>query len=236
MEYGGFIKLLSIDVEKHRRIAVVGGGGKTSLIFRLAEELVSSGKKVIITTTTHMAYDPDRPYAEAGDWKTLYRNLDRFSYTVTAVMDPEKGKIGSPSQEILNMLPEKCDVLLTEADGAKRFPLKVPESWEPVIPQGTDLVIGVTGLDCLGKSIRETAHRPWNVAAFLEKNENDPVEPEDIIKIAQSRNGLRKSVKNRDYRVYLNKLDTLKIPEIAEKICSDLKEEGICAVCGTLKV
>ena len=70
-----YVQLINIDPQKHRRIAVVGGGGKTSLIFRLAEELKATGRKVIVTTTTHMAYDRTRSYAEAGDWEKLKYNL-----------------------------------------------------------------------------------------------------------------------------------------------------------------
>lgn len=235
MKQVDFIKLLNIDPQKHQKIAVVGGGGKTSLIFRLAEELKVTGRKVIITTTTHMAYDQTRPYAEAGDWENLNHNIDNYGYSVTAVLEKEKGKIASPSDEILDHLKEYCDIFLIEADGAKCFPLKVPEIWEPVIPLWTDLVIGVLGLDSLGKKISDTAHRPDKVAAFLGKNISDPVTPEALVKIASSVDGLRKDAKDREYRVYLNKADVLKKPEIAKEICRELNQKNIFAVFGSLK-
>lgn len=230
-----YVQLINIDPQKHRRIAVVGSGGKTSLIFRLAEELKATGRKVIVTTTTHMAYDRTRSYAEAGDWEKLKYNLENYGYTVTAVLEKEKGKIASPSGKILNQLKEHCDTLLTEADGAKCLPLKVPENWEPVIPSWTDLVIGVLGLDSLEKKIAGTAHRPDKVAAFLGKNVSDKVVPEDLVKIASSVNGLRKDAENRDYRVYLNKVDVLEKPEVAETICRKLKEREIFAVYGSIR-
>ena len=59
------LKALDIDTDRYPVLSVVGGGGKTSLIFRIMEELTAVGKKVLITTTTHMAYEPDRPFAEA---------------------------------------------------------------------------------------------------------------------------------------------------------------------------
>ena len=40
---------------------------------------------------------------------------------------------------------------MIEADGAKRLPLKVPGEWEPVIPDFTDLVVGVIGMDAVGR-------------------------------------------------------------------------------------
>lgn len=235
MNYVSYIQLLNIDPQKHRGIAVVGGGGKTSLIFRLAEELKRTGKKVIVTTTTHMAYDRTRPYAEAGHWEKLNHNIGNYGYSVAAVLEKEKGKIASPSSEILDQLKEDCDILLIEADGAKCLPLKVPETWEPVIPPWTDLVIGVLGLDSLGKKIAGTAHRPDKVAAFLGKNVSDQVVPEDLVKIASSVNGLRKEAENREYRVYLNKVDVLEKPEVTEAICRKLEERDIFAVYGSIK-
>ena len=70
---------LMISQEKYRSIAVVGGGGKTSLIFRLCKELISTGKKVIVTTTTHMAYEPDRPFAENGNTDKILQNLEFYN-------------------------------------------------------------------------------------------------------------------------------------------------------------
>lgn len=53
--------------EKAFTVAFTGGGGKTSLIFGLAEIFSGQGKRVIVTTTTHMAWEPERPFAEAED-------------------------------------------------------------------------------------------------------------------------------------------------------------------------
>ena len=55
------------------------------------------------------------------------------------------------------------------------------------------------------------------------------------MKIASSVNGLRKDAENRDYRVYLNKVDVLEKPEVAETICRKLKEREIFAVYGSIK-
>ena len=75
---------LTIVPDRKQSIAVVGGGGKTSLIFRLCEEMVSTGKKVIVTTTTHMAYEPERPFAEEGNAQQIQQNIEEYGYTVAA--------------------------------------------------------------------------------------------------------------------------------------------------------
>lgn len=229
-----FLDLLELDIEKYPVIAVVGGGGKTSLIYRLNEELLSMGKRVIITTTTHMVYEPERPFARGGEEGEVKELLERYGYAAAAELDEEQGKITSLSQEKLLRLKELCDVMLIEADGSRQKPLKVPAEWEPVIPSFANVVISVVGLDCLGKPICETTHRMERTSGFLKKRMDAPVTEEDIVKIASSIHGLFKNVEGRVYRVYLNKSDTLKSREPAEKIVEELLEEGTVAAYGSL--
>ena len=219
---------LNINPERHRAVSVVGGGGKTSLIFRLTAELVSMGKRVIVTTTTHMAYEPRRPFADSEDFTTIREHLQKYGYTIAARRNQQEAigesyaesskitsprtecqKISSPRMESLEKLREECDVLLIEADGSKRLPVKVPAKWEPVIPEFTDLVIGVIGLDALGQSINQTAHRPELAASFLNKPLTAPITSDDFVKIASSVQALRKNTEKAEYRVYLNKSDLL---------------------------
>ena len=260
-------ELLDIDVNSKKIISVVGGGGKTSLIFRLAEELAEQGKKVIVTTTTHIAFEPERPFARDGELNKVRENLRKYGYTVAACMEkreekswkkPENiqgssgthcsaseeqnksgklftGKLQALPEEQLQELKKECDVILIEADGARRLPLKVPAAWEPVIPEMTDLVIGVIGLDCLGKAIKDTVHRPKSAAEFLGKSSKEKITEEDIIRIAKSDQGLRKSVGHRGFRVFLNKEDVLSDRNLPDKIVQRLRKHGIWAVCGSLK-
>ena len=229
------LEALAIDAETTSVIAVVGGGGKTSLIFRLMEEFVAGGKKVIVTTTTHMAYEPDRPFAEDGDTDKICDQLKNFGYTVAAGLNRSKGKIGCLPEEKLPEIKRLCDVLLIEADGAKRLPLKVPGEWEPVIPEFVDLVIGVVGMDALGEPIRKICHRPEKVAAFLRKGMEETVAEDDIVKIAVSEEGLRKCVGERKYRILLNKADLSGKDNIAEYIAGTLEEYGVYTAWGSLK-
>lgn len=86
--------------DRKQSIVVVGGGGKTSLIFAYVRR-VSTGKKVIVTTTTHMAYEPERPFAEAGNAQQIQQNIEEYGYTVAASLDQNKSKIGSLTEEAL---------------------------------------------------------------------------------------------------------------------------------------
>ena len=217
----------------HRIIAVVGSGGKTSLIWRLTEELVQAGKKVAVTTTTHMAIEKERPFALNGEGAEAL--IFKHGYVLVASIDIQKKKLSSLPYEKLKKLSELCDVLLIEADGARKKPFKIPMEWEPVIPDFTDLVIAVCGLDSLGKSIKEAAYCPRETALFLGKKETDIICPQDMIKAVSSRDGLLKGVGEREYRVYLNKMDTVKERETLNKIRRELSDMGVQVFCGSLR-
>ena len=113
--------------------AFTGGGGKTTLIYYLAEKFAGEGKKVIVTTTTHMAWEPGRPFADAGDAAGVRQLLAQYGYVTAAYHKAGQPKISGPDREILEKLSGLCDALLVEADGSKRLPLKVPAQWEPFI-------------------------------------------------------------------------------------------------------
>ena len=226
---------LAVNTEKTSAIAGGGGGGTTSLIFRLTEELVAAGKNVIVTTTTHMAYEPERPFVENGETDGIRKDLQRYHYTVAASLDRTKGKIGCLPEKRLMELRELADILLIEADGAKRLPLKVPGEWEPVIPEFAEVVTGVIGMDALGFPIEKSCHSPERTAAFLEKGIEEAVTEDDIVKIAVSGNALRKYVDKREYRVLLNKADIQGKAGAAERIAEELEMQGVCAVWGSLQ-
>lgn len=197
-----------MNVENYRCIAVVGGGGKTSLIFYLAGLFVKKGKRVVIGSSTHMGYEMKQPFAPWEDWDTVINNVARYGYTMVGICDGDVRKITCPPDCDWSKFFEVCDVLLIEADGARMLPLKVPAAYEPVIPQVTDLVIGVAGLDSIGKPVRETCHRAELVCSFLGKAPEEVIEPEDIVKICSSETAMRKDTAGRDYKVILNKADT----------------------------
>lgn len=227
-----FLSGLSIK-PSHRTIAVVGSGGKTSLIWRLTEELVQAGKKVAVTTTTHMAMEGEHPFALDGEGAEAL--ILKHGYVLAASIDRQKEKLCALPYEKLKELSGLCDVLLIEADGARKKPFKIPMEWEPVIPAFTDLVIAVSGLDSLGKTIKEAAYRPFETALFLGKKETDVISPKDMIRAVSHKNGLLKGVGDREYRVYLNKTDALKEIKNLDKIRRELSDMGIPVFYGSLR-
>ena len=207
---------------------------------RLRSELTEAGYKVIVTTSTHILYEPDEPFADGGDSDEISSLIQGYGYAVTGRLDEPKAgkeqKIASLDEDRLNYLADFCDVMLIEADGARRKHIKAPAEWEPVIIPRTDMVISVIGADTLGRKIEEAAYRPEEFAAFLGKSASDVIESEDIIKTVTSDAGLRKGVGDRDYGFYLNAVDecTASPAEIEDLMKRLNSEYGVNASCGSL--
>jgi probable selenium-dependent hydroxylase accessory protein YqeC len=238
-ESKSLMKALKIDINKKNIISFVGGGGKTSLIYELGNELSQLGKKVIITTTTHM-FKPKNKVILTGEKEDIIKTLYSENIITVGMLCYEENVKFENSQleneKIFNTLKESklkkisglpssmaeglielADFVLVEADGSKRLPLKMPEYHEPVILAGTNLVIGICGIDAIGKSIKEVCHRPNLVVQFLNTNYEHTINERDIAKILLSDQGQRKNVKC-DYKVIVNKVDTRESFDIAKNI------------------
>ncbi len=185
-------------------LSFVGAGGKTTLIYRLSEELKARGQSVLITTTTKM-YCPDKAYIEWTGAECMERikeslvkegvvTVGRRLFGKAVSFDEREDKMEGVLEEDYDRLLSLADVLLVEADGAKRKPLKVPALHEPVIFPGTDLVVGVLGLRSIGMSIEEASFRPEDVAEFLNTEVTHCLTREDLEVIADSPFGLKKKV------------------------------------------
>lgn len=136
-------------------ISIVGSGGKTTLLKKLAAAYRAEGKTVFVTTTTHM-------YVEEGtlltdDANEIIDGLRKNGFAMAGV--PQGEKIKALSRETFEAVSKHADVVLVEADGSKHMPLKFPNATEPVIPENTDEIIVVCGLNALGQKARDVCHR-----------------------------------------------------------------------------
>lgn len=200
--------------------AVVGGGGKTTLIRRLAQEL-SESHTVLIATTTHI-WPPD--------CHTLI--LPSRSQIADALREERLLAIGDPTPEgkltavqaLQNQYEGLADYVLIEADGSRGFPLKAPAEHEPVLPDGSAMVIAVAGMDCMQKTIREAAHRPLRYAALCGLSQEDTVTPEAAACVLSHPMGQRKGVRER-FVVALNQVDTPSQLLFARQIAIAMREE-----------
>lgn len=217
------------DKEK-RIIAVIGAGGKTSLILHIAKKLKEKGKKVIITTTTHM-YEPEKGYYREGQLKEIKKALEAGE-PVWVGEPAREHKIKGVSDRFLEKLFLLDAAVLIEADGAKRLPCKVPAEHEPVIPKETQLVIGVAGLDCLGRPLKEICFRAGLAAELLGTDENHLMTEADLKRLLSHSHGTKKGLlPHMEYQVVLNKADLPGAEKAGERIKKELEREGIgCTV------
>lgn len=149
--------------------ALIGGGGKTSLLLALADWLREYGS-VIVTTSTHI-YPPDGMML----FDALSRPLNPGECVAVGTPEPN-GKLSKPHQSF-ETLCRLADYVLCEADGSRGLPLKAHAEYEPVIPPGCETVLAVLGLDGVGRSIRDAAHRPERYAMRLGVSEDTVVSP-----------------------------------------------------------
>ncbi|HYE81053.1 MAG TPA: selenium cofactor biosynthesis protein YqeC [Clostridia bacterium] len=159
-------RLINIKPDKSEMICMVGAGGKTSAMFLLARELSDKGKKVLVTTTTAIYHPEKEQYDDIliseGETMDLFDNRSG-SITVLGRSVSSEGKLLGVSPEVLDsiFLKGTFDYIIVEGDGSKSRPVKAPAGHEPVIPSQTTRLLGLIGLDSIGKEVgMEFVHRP----------------------------------------------------------------------------
>ena len=207
---------LNMDLNISELISLVGAGGKTSTMFRLAQELSALGKKVLVTTTTNIAFSEtsqaDHLVIDSSkDIRFLSRVEPGTIVCLGSGMLNDKGKLKGIDREVIDDIYQKhlFDYILVEADGSKRRPIKAPAHYEPVIPRETTRLIGVIGLDALGKSITEDyVHRPHLFCSITGKKMGDNIDRKCLTDLILSDDGLFKDAPHgsRKYVVF-NKAD-----------------------------
>lgn len=204
-------------------ISLVGGGGKTTLMYHLAKAARDLGKRAIITTTTHIQ-NPGVPYfVDINELLRQKLNTDRIAVTGHIATD---NKLSGLSELELHHIHGATDFLFIEADGAKRLPCKVPNKTEPVIFPPTNIMIGVMGLEALGRPLKEVCFRIEEAKKLLQTDENHILNTEDVANILLSSEGTGKEVGSRSYYIVLNKCDNEERLEMGEEIMKKLINDG----------
>ena len=144
-------------------ISIVGSGGKTTLLKKLAADYRAEGKRVFVTTTTHMFIEEETLLTDDAD--TIIGALQEKGFVMAGI--PQGEKIKALSKETFEAVCKRADVVLVEADGSKHLPLKYPNATEPVIPENTDEILVVCGLNALGQKAKDVCHRLELVKACL---------------------------------------------------------------------
>lgn len=150
-------------------IAFVGAGGKTSALFWLAAQACQAGLRVLACTTTRMI-DPRGEGRALDVWldDPSWSGLDGVSrpplapapraegFLAFACPGVEGGKALGLQASVVDAAAKAWDLVLCEADGARRLPLKAPAEHEPVVPPSSSLVVALMGLDAIGRPLNES--------------------------------------------------------------------------------
>lgn len=211
-------------MEKKHVISLVGGGGKTTLMYLLADSFCKKGYKTLVTTTTHIRKPKADEWVHDDKALKMQWKLGKIA-VVGKACGPEK--ITGIDFSCLANYMKYADAVLIEADGAKRMACKVPNDTEPVILPQCDIIIGVMGLDVVGKTLKEACFRFEQAEKLLQVSAEHKITEEDMAKILIDANGTRKNVGEREYYVVLNKCDDATRLKSGEKIIALLRESGI---------
>ena len=171
-------------MEEHQVISVVGAGGKTTYIRNKAEEYLNKGYKVLITTTTHMAMteiDCDSTLDE------ICRHLNERNWSLAGQSVIHKGikKMAGVEPQILEQAIPLADIVLIEADGARKLPFKAPKAWEPVIHPKTSRIVIMAGLAATKNPIRECCYNWEDICKLTGKTPMDFLTRDDMREVVK---------------------------------------------------
>ena len=177
-------------------VCVVGAGGKKSTLYRLASELEG---RIALTATTLMARFPATLEAHVivSDVKdTEARVLSAAAdHRIVGYAHPapeHPGRIGGVSPDLVTSIHQHggFETTLVKADGARRRLIKAPGPDEPVIPDGTALVIFVVSARAIGVPLDAgIAHRLERLAAVSGARIGEIIRPEHVAKLLTSERG-----------------------------------------------
>ncbi len=227
-------KELDLNLNKKEVISFVGGGGKTTSIKTLAKELSDNGLKVLITTST-MIFEPMEEEGKYFFLQDIPAGFQPEYGTITILGKRLRdGKLLGCSTEIINEINNRniFDYILIEADGARRKPIKAPESHEPVISDSTTITIGVMGIDAIGcEIIEDLVHRSDKLKEILDVEDDHIIDSNDMVNLSLHPQGIFKSSKGKKI-LFINKIKGFHNISIGKKVRESLDNSDIQVVIG----
>jgi probable selenium-dependent hydroxylase accessory protein YqeC len=203
-------------------ISLVGSGGKTSLMFKLARELSKAGDSVLTTTTTKIFEpEPDQTSCLIVS-NTVTSLLDQAAELIdkhrhiTMARDrlPAQGKLIGFAPEIVNDLwnSHLFRWIIVEADGAAGRPLKAPADHEPVIPSCTSNIVGLVGLNGVGRPlVDQWVFRPERFAQLAGISQGFDVTEASVADVLTHKKGIFKNASSGVLLIaFLNQADAPK--------------------------
>jgi probable selenium-dependent hydroxylase accessory protein YqeC len=148
--------------------AFVGAGGKSGAILAISGGLTQEGMNVLVAPTTKMLKseaDMIGPLVIAEDAGDLRAKTEKALSEAPAVVVGSgmlsKNRVGGVDPGLVGDLARLADVVLVEADGSRRRPIKGTADHEPAFPDAATLVVTVGNVHALGTPVdEEHVHRP----------------------------------------------------------------------------
>ena len=199
------------------------------------------GSRVLVTTTTRIL-DPGRaswregrrfgallihPCPESPEALESLRSSGP-RVVLASAKDESGTKLAGIAPEAIAALVPLFGAILVEADGARGLSIKAPSEREPVLPSCATAVVGLVGLDAVGKPLDDrVAHRPELLGRLVGCAPGEAISPERILLLAASPEGLFKGTPPGATRILLlNKADA--VPrELAQRCASLIRESGL---------
>lgn len=149
-------------------VAFAGAGGKSGAILAVCEGLLAAGSRVLVAPTTKMSLGEAEqigPLVTSEDHGELLVKAESALAEAPAVVAGSgmysKNRVEGVDPAWVGDLAGLADVVLVEADGSRRRPIKGTAEHEPALPNAATLVVAVANIDALGTPVdEEHVHRP----------------------------------------------------------------------------
>lgn len=150
-------------------VAFAGAGGKSAAIMQVSAEFAGDGTTVLTVPTTKMFLgEVERlgPLVVSENSEELGAGVkaafsEGNASVVAGTSRISKARIDGVGPEVVDGLAPLAGVVLVEADGSRRRPIKGTADHEPVVPTSATLVVAVGNVSALGSPVdEEHVHRP----------------------------------------------------------------------------
>ena len=227
------------NIEMGNIISIVGSGGKTTLLFFLAAEL-RRNYNVLVTTSAKIL----KP--SINQYDSIFTNVESFinsdltnKNNITVIsksINESNNKLIGIDDNDLEKLINYFDVILIEADGSNKLPLKGWKNHEPPVLKKTNKTIGIIPVSVLGRNIDNSFIYGYGEFKKIAGN-NSQVDEETIKNICFSENWIFKNSTGEKY-LFINQADTEQDKEksikIADYIYKNIENIDFKIVIGSL--
>ena len=184
-------------------VSLIGAGGKTTLMRHLALEAAQRGRSVMVTTTTRirpLLPSSRFPVVTGTPSPELVSNLqvflERNGIVTYAKRWIDGAKLAGISETDIEWVLRSIhpSLVLVEADGAAGRSLKFHEQFEPVVPDGTSVLIIVAGADIFEAPLTDrTVHRARLFSKKLDIPLGAPITEKVLLKLFEHPEGYLKA-------------------------------------------